>query len=84
MSVDPDDTTPAAIRAASDEVTFMGTGSAGSHVYAYQNNRAIMGLPGCVMYAGRTIFDLVLPRVLLAKDCQSVIWLWGRRLLSEL
>ena len=23
-----------------------------------------MGLPGCVMYAGRTVFDLVLPRVL--------------------
>lgn len=22
-----------------------------------------MGLPGCVMYAGRTVFDLVLPRV---------------------
>ena len=22
-----------------------------------------MGLPGCVMYAGATIFDLVLPRV---------------------
>lgn len=25
---------------------------------------AIMGLPGCVMYAKRTIFDLVLPRVM--------------------
>ena len=24
----------------------------------------IMGLPGCVMYAKRTIFDLVLPRVM--------------------
>ncbi len=23
-----------------------------------------MGLPGCVMYAGRTIFDLILPRVI--------------------
>lgn len=35
MSVDPDDTTPAAIRAASDEViAYVGTGSAGSHVYA--------------------------------------------------
>ena len=22
-----------------------------------------MGLPGCVMYAGATIFDLILPRV---------------------
>ena len=25
---------------------------------------AIMGLPGCVMYARRTIFDLVLPRIM--------------------
>ena len=24
----------------------------------------MMGLPGCVMYAKRTIFDLVLPKVL--------------------
>ena len=24
----------------------------------------VVGLPGCVMYAGRTIFDLVLPRLL--------------------
>jgi len=23
-----------------------------------------MGLPGCVMYAGATVFDLVLPRVM--------------------
>ena len=24
----------------------------------------MLGLPGCVMYAGRTIFDLILPRVM--------------------
>ncbi|MFW5668764.1 MAG: molybdopterin-binding protein, partial [Acetivibrio ethanolgignens] len=24
----------------------------------------IMGLPGCVMYAKRTVFDLVLPRIM--------------------
>ena len=24
----------------------------------------VVGLPGCVMYANRTIFDLVLPRLL--------------------
>ena len=24
----------------------------------------IVGLPGCVMYAARTIFDLVLPRIM--------------------
>ena len=29
-----------------------------------EGGQAVMGLPGCVMYAERTIFDLVLPRVL--------------------
>ena len=66
MSVDPDDTTPAAIRAASDEVIAYGAPVLPGAMFmlAYQNNRAIMGLPGCVMYAGRTIFDLVLPRIM--------------------
>ena len=30
---------------------------------AYEGEIPIMGLPGCVMYAKRTVFDLVLPRV---------------------
>ena len=30
----------------------------------YNENIPVLGLPGCVMYAKRTIFDLVLPRVL--------------------
>ena len=29
----------------------------------YADGRPIMGLPGCVMYAKVTIFDLVLPRI---------------------
>ena len=29
----------------------------------FEEGTPIMGLPGCVMYAGATIFDLVLPRV---------------------
>ena len=31
---------------------------------AYKESVPIVGLPGCVMYAGRTVFDLVLPRLL--------------------
>ena len=31
----------------------------------------VMGLPGCVMYAKRTIFDLILPRVM-ADDLVTV------------
>ena len=34
---------------------------------AYKGNVPIVGLPGCVMYAKRTIFDLILPR-LMAND----------------
>lgn len=29
----------------------------------YSDETPVMGLPGCVMYAGPTIFDLVLPRI---------------------
>ena len=29
----------------------------------YGDGRPVMGLPGCVMYAKATIFDLVLPRI---------------------
>ena len=29
----------------------------------FEDGTPVMGLPGCVMYAERTIFDLVLPRV---------------------
>ncbi|MDE7112596.1 MAG: molybdopterin-binding protein, partial [Acetatifactor sp.] len=33
--------------------------------YAHEGKTIpVMGLPGCVMYAKRTIFDLILPRVL--------------------
>ena len=29
----------------------------------FEDGTPVMGLPGCVMYAGATIFDLALPRV---------------------
>ena len=29
----------------------------------FEDGMPIMGLPGCVMYAGTTIFDLILPRI---------------------
>ena len=31
--------------------------------YYGEKKRPVIGLPGCVMYAKRTIFDLVLPRI---------------------
>ena len=38
--------------------------------------KPVLGLPGCVMYAGRTIFDLVLPR-LMADEPVSAEYLAG-------
>ncbi|WP_296768706.1 molybdopterin-binding protein [Selenomonas sp.] len=70
MSVDPDDRTPAAIRdAGADIVTYGSPTLPGAMFllgYVQKDGREIpvMGLPGCVMYAGRTIFDLILPRVI--------------------
>ena len=82
MSVDPDDRTPLAIRNAADEVVTYGApvlpGAMFMLAYRHRTPEGtgsipVMGLPGCVMYAKRTIFDLVLPRIvagerLCAKD----------------
>ncbi|SHK67427.1 molybdopterin-binding protein [Hespellia stercorisuis] len=66
MSVDPDDRTPLSIRNASTEVITYGAPVLPGAMFmlAYHGAVPVMGLPGCVMYAKRTIFDLVLPRVL--------------------
>ena len=70
MSVDPDDRTPGAIKASGAKIVSYGApvlpGAMFLLSYLEYNGRNIpvLGLPGCVMYAGRTIFDLVLPRVL--------------------
>ena len=65
MSVDPDDRTPLVIRNASDEVVTYGAPVLPGAMFmlAYAGNIPVMGLPGCVMYSKRTIFDLVLPRI---------------------
>ena len=70
MSVDPDDRTPAAIRAAGAEVVTYGApvlpGAMFLLAYAERDGRTVpvLGLPGCVMYSAATIFDIVLPRIL--------------------
>lgn len=66
MSVDPDDRTPAAIRDSGADVVTYGVPVLPGAMFmlAYKNNIPIMGLPGCVMYCSKTIFDLILPRVL--------------------
>ena len=69
MSVDPDDRTPAAIRATGARMVTYGAPvlPGAMMLVAYLPTESgeipVLGLPGCVMYAKRTVFDLVLPRV---------------------
>lgn len=67
MSVDPDDRTPLAIKNTGAEIVTYGAPVLPGAMFmlAYVDGRIpVMGLPGCVMYAKRTIFDLALPRIL--------------------
>ncbi|MGL4867104.1 MAG: molybdopterin-binding protein, partial [Cetobacterium sp.] len=66
MSVDPDDRTPLAIREMGGELITYGSPvlPGAMLLLAYHNEKAILGLPGCVMHSKRTAFDLVLPRIL--------------------
>lgn len=82
MSVDPDDRTPGAIKATGADIVSYGApilpGAMFLLAYLERNGKTIpvMGLPGCVMYARRTVFDLILPRVMagerLTKDDISI------------
>ena len=70
MSVDPDDRTPGAIKDTGAEIVTYGApvlpGAMLLLAYYRDGDRTvpILGLPGCVMYAKRTVFDLILPRVM--------------------
>lgn len=69
MSVDPDDRTPLAIKNTGADIVSYGApvlpGAMFLLSYYRRGTRLVpvVGLPGCVMYAKRTIFDLVLPRL---------------------
>lgn len=69
MSVDPDDKTPSAIKSCDGEVITYGTPVLPGAMFmlSYVKGIPVVGLPGCVMYSKRTIYDLVVPR-LLAKE----------------
>ena len=64
MSVDPDDKTPLAIKNTGANIVSYGAPVLPGAMFLVSytaDGRPICGLPGCVMYAKRTIFDLVLP-----------------------
>ena len=66
MSVDPDDQTPGAIKESGAEVVTYGAPVLPGAMFClayFSDGTPVMGLPGCVMYAKTTIFDLVLPRI---------------------
>ena len=84
MSVDPDDRTPYAIRQVTGEIVSYGAPVLPGAMFllAYYREEGkevipVLGLPGCVMYSKRTIFDLVRPRltvgeILTAEDLNTL------------
>ena len=67
MSVDPDDCTPAAIRGSGARIVTYGAPVLPGAMLLlgyFDDGTPILGLPGCVMYAKATVFDLLLPRVI--------------------
>lgn len=67
MSVDPDDKTPLAIRNSRAAVEVYGAPvlPGAMLLLAYtEDGRPVLGLPGCVMYSRRTVFDLILPSLM--------------------
>ncbi len=66
MSVDPDDRTPGAIARSGAAVTTYGAPVLPGAMFClayFSDGTPVVGLPGCVMYAKATVFDLVLPRL---------------------
>lgn len=66
MSVDPDDRTPGAIQESGVRIVTYGAPVLPGAMLClgyFEDGTPVVGLPGCVMYAKTTIFDVVLPRI---------------------
>lgn len=66
MSVDPDDNTPGAIKRSGAGIVTYGAPVLPGAMFMlgyFSDGTPICGLPGCVMYAKATVFDLVMPRI---------------------
>ena len=81
MSVDPDDKTPGAIKKSGAEIVTYGAPVLPGAMFLlgyFENGTPVMGLPGCVMYAKSTIFDIMLPRIAAGmKVSKEDIWALG-------
>ncbi|MGL5692800.1 MAG: molybdopterin-binding protein [Peptostreptococcaceae bacterium] len=67
MSVDPDDVTPSAIKECGARLVTYGSPILPGAMFllAYHGEVPIMGIPGCAMYNKTTVFDVILPRLLI-------------------
>ena len=72
MSVDPDDRTPAGIRRAGVDIITYGAPVLPGAMFllGYLDDVPVVGLPGCVMYHGASVFELVVPRLLAGERMQ--------------
>lgn len=64
MSVDPDDVTPSAIKETGAKIVTYGAPVLPGAMFLlayYDNDKPVLGVPGCAMYAKVTIFDIILP-----------------------
>lgn len=80
MSVDPDDLTPTSIIELGGELVTYGAPVLPGSMFllSYLNGIPLLGLPGCIMFAKRTVFDLVLSRVMTGeKLTKKDIMLYG-------
>lgn len=71
MSVDPDDLTPKAIKESGANLISYGSPVLPGAMFllAYFDDKTpVLGLPGCVMYNTRTVFDILLPRILCKEE----------------
>lgn len=79
MSVDPDDRTPGAIRAAADRIAFQGTPilPGAMLMMGWHKDAALIGTPACVVHDERTALDSVLPFLFARRDPTPYIRRWG-------
>ena len=85
--MDPDDQTPGAIKESGAEVVTYGAPVLPGAMFClayFSDGTPVMGLPGCVMYAKTTIFDLSCPgsrqesgspgRILPGLEMEDCVW----------
>jgi len=69
MSVDPDDVTPEGIKKSGAEFVSYGAPTLPGAMFlvSYIGEIPVLGLPGCIMYSRRTVFDLVVPKLIVGE-----------------